>query len=230
MSEESKDRQNSKSGGSSLDGSEEIAPLLSTTSDKVQEILRTTNEAAEQIRQDARNEARQFTEESRKEAREFIEETRNRAERLTNERMERIAKLTEDLLQQASAVQEQAATLRVALEKATVAINSEIEAKEPKVAGGASQAADKGADEDQENEQSSSSPEQGLRAMFGRRRRKHVAPQQTGEVSEGIKVLALQQLTAGADRETIETRLREDFGIEDPNSILDSLESEVPSS
>ncbi|MEK6277154.1 MAG: hypothetical protein AABM29_03975 [Actinomycetota bacterium] len=226
--QESKDRQSStKSQRSSFSGSEEISPLLATTSEKVQEILRTTNEAAEQIRRDARNEAREFVEEARKEAREFVEEARNRAERLTNERMERIAKLTEDLLQQASAVQEQAATLRVALEKATIAIDNEVE----EIAGLDTEASEVGDDEEdqQQEEETSSTSESGLRARFGRRRRKPVAPQETSGVSEGVRVLALQQLIAGADRETIETRLREDFGIEDPKAILESIEAEVPS-
>jgi cell division septum initiation protein DivIVA len=182
----------------------EISPLLATTSQQVESILKTTNEAAEQIREDARNEARQF-----------LAQARQRAERLTTERMDRIARVTEDLLQQASAVQEQAAALRVALEQATAELSSDLGAGRPGAAEG--QAA-----REEKTEQ------EGRRGVFGRRKRRNLPSRQQGEISEGVRVLALQQLTAGADRETIEARLRADFGIEDPSAILESIEAEAP--
>jgi vacuolar-type H+-ATPase subunit H len=181
----------------------EISPLLATTSQKVESILKSTNEAAEEIREDARNEARQF-----------LAQARQRAERLTRERMDRIATVTEDLLQQASAVQEQAAALRVALEQATAELSSDLGAGRPG-------AADRQA-------ASAKTEQEGRRGVFGRRKRRNLPSRHQGEISEGVRVLALQQLTAGADRETIEARLRADFGIEDPSAILESIEAEAP--
>jgi hypothetical protein len=55
---------------------------------------------------------------------------------------------------------------------------------------------------------------------LGRRPRRKGAEQPEG-VSEGARLLALQQLMAGVEPEVIESRLKNEFGIEDPKPILD---------
>ncbi len=45
----------------------------------------------------------------------------------------------------------------------------------------------------------------------------------TGRASEGAVLLATQMAVAGASRDQIERRLREDFGIDDPYSILERI-------
>jgi hypothetical protein len=42
-----------------------------------------------------------------------------------------------------------------------------------------------------------------------------------GSVSDGARLLAAQMAVAGSSRDGIASRLREEFGIEDPSAILD---------
>lgn len=49
------------------------------------------------------------------------------------------------------------------------------------------------------------------------------SPPVAGEPSEGARLLATQMAVAGSSREEIGNRLRNDFGIEDTDSMLDSI-------
>lgn len=59
-------------------------------------------------------------------------------------------------------------------------------------------------------------------ASSGRTRLRPSSPV-AGKASQGAVLLATQMAVAGGNREQIEARLRNDFGIEDPGPILDGL-------
>jgi hypothetical protein len=59
-----------------------------------------------------------------------------------------------------------------------------------------------------------------LRKRLGRRRQRKPVQEEPDGISEGARLLALQQLMAGVDADVIEQRLKKEFGIEDPRPIL----------
>ena len=210
--------------GAQLTDGAQMSWLLSTTVERVQAVLSATDEAAARIREDAQAEADRY-----------LEDARRRAESLTRERMDRIATLTEDLMGQASAVQQQSQALRVAMERATDELNRDLgpadaqasSARAAEVTAESEQPGATGAGPEQSPaaETPKDSEGHGLRERIGRRRRKGDDSEEG--INEGARVLALQQLMAGADRATVEKALTEDFGIDDPSVILDSLEPYV---
>jgi hypothetical protein len=220
-----------KQGGESADAQltdrAQMSWLLSTTVERVQAVLTATDDAAAKIRDDAQTEADRF-----------LEDARRRAESLTRERMDRIATLTEDLMAQASGVQQQSQALREALERATAELNRDLGGAQSETATAPMAQAtpspnpepqQAAADASQQSPPSQAKTEEaeshgGLRERIGLRRKQDDSE---GGVSEGARVLALQQLMAGADRKTVEETLTKDFGIEDPSVILDSLEPHV---
>jgi hypothetical protein len=174
----------------------EAISLVSRTNNEVQKVLEAAEEAGEKIREEARVEARRI-----------IDETRRQAQAAATERMEKISQMTEQLLGELAGVQERLGSLRTAFDQAMEKMGSELSS-----AGVEVWEAENGAPDDEETAD--------LRRRLGKRRK--MVPQQEPEgVSEGARLLALQQLMAGVDAEVIEERLSKEFGIKDPKPILD---------
>jgi cell division septum initiation protein DivIVA len=176
----------------------ETSSLISRINKEVQQVLESADEAAEKIREEARNEARQM-----------IEEARRRAEGTTSSQMDRVSDMTDQVMSELSAVQEHLQNLQTAFDRATKAMSGDL-GTEPNQVWQTQQ------NGDAESEEESAE----LRSRLGRRPRRKGAEQPEG-VSEGARLLALQQLMAGVEPDVIESRLRDEFGIEDPKPILD---------
>ena len=178
---------------------DEASTLIKRTNKEVRQVLESADEAAEKIREEAREEARQF-----------VEDARRQAEAVTGEHVDQVSKLTAQVLDELSGVQEQLGSLRDAYDNAIKTMSADLGAEESEVW----EAQRNGAVEDEEQSE--------LQRRLGRRQRhKKAAPQQPEGVSEGARLLALQQLMAGVDAEVIEARLESEFGIENPRAILE---------
>jgi vacuolar-type H+-ATPase subunit H len=177
--------------------SNEAVSLISKTNTNVQKVLEAADDAAEKIREEARGEARQL-----------IEETRRRAESVTSEQMNNVSQMTEQVLGELSAIQDQLDTLRSAFDRAIEKMSVDLGVEQNSVWDTQNGVGD-------EEEESAE-----LRSRLGRRRKSAPAPEPDG-ISEGARLLAMQQLTAGVDANVIQERLTKEFGIKDPKPILD---------
>jgi hypothetical protein len=177
-------------------GSEAMS-LISKTNKEVQKVLGAAEDAAEKIREEARAEARRL-----------IEESRRRAESVTNEQMDRVTEMPEQVLGELSAVQGHLETLRNAFDQSLQTMNADLGGDQTAVWDSRNGAIE-GDEESAE-----------LRARLGPRR-KTVPAQEPDGISEGARLLALQQLMAGVDADVIQERLTNEFGIKDPKPILE---------
>lgn len=188
--------------GREVGGKGEEAPsLVGRINKEAQRVLESADEAAEMIREEARAEARQL-----------IEEARRRAEIVTSEQMELVSAMTDQVLGEASAVQGQLDDLRNAFERAIKAMNADLDTAQSEIRDTHPNGV---VDSDEDSE--------AVRRRLGQRPRHKPATQQSEGVSEGARLLVLQQLMAGEDTEVIEARLKDEFGIEDPKPILEQM-------
>lgn len=199
------DAETEQKSGSSTPGGE-ASTLINRTNKEVRQVLESADEAAEKIREEARAEARQF-----------VDETRRRAEDVTNQHLAKVSKLSEQVLGELTSVQGQLESLRAAFDQAIGAMRVDVgiggvESEE------VWETAQNGAPEVEE--------ESDLRRRLGRRRQRKSAQEPEG-ISEGARLLALQQLMAGVDADVIASRLEKDFGIENPRAILEWMGLQV---
>jgi cell division septum initiation protein DivIVA len=223
-----------------LDDDGKVSSLLETTSAEVKQLLEAADDAAEKIREAARTEAgsgegnettaligqintevqevlesadeagEKIRAEAREEARRLIEESRRRAESVTSEQMNRVTEMTDQVFEQLSAVQGQLETLQAAVGRSIKAMSSDLGVEPADVW------------ETQQNGEPEGEEESAdLRRRLGRRPQRPKTAHEPQGISEGARLLALQQHTAGVDAETIEKRLKEQFGIEDPKPVLE---------
>jgi hypothetical protein len=204
-----------------------VDELIGSTTERVQSVLEAAERAAEGIIKDAEAEAERQ-----------IAESKARAERLVAERSRLATQLSDELLEQAATIREQSEHLIAALQRAIRAVEHELGAA-PRAVGGAteSEAAAEGA-----------APERSEGAGVGRNEVSARGggltavpppespgpafdPSATGargetgsyDPAKAARLLATQMAVAGSSREEIETRLREEFGIDDPGGILDAV-------
>jgi hypothetical protein len=125
--------------------------------------------------------------------------------------------MTEQVLGELSAIQDQLETLRSAFDRAIEKMSVDLGVEQSSVW----DTPDGTGDEEEESGE--------LRSRLGRRRKSAPAPEPDG-ISEGARLLALQQLMAGVDADVIQERLTKEFGIKDPKPILDwmGLHAETP--
>jgi len=177
----------------------EPAELISKINSEVRTVLEAADEAAEKIRDEAHADARRV-----------LEENRRRAESVTGEHMHRVTEMTEQVLAQISNVEEQLDTLRRAFDQSIKRLGVDL--------GSGGEGSDvwstkrNGAEEDEGDKDE-------LRHRLGRRAQPKAAEPEG--ISEGARLLALQQLNAGVDAEVIAQRLTEEFGVKDPKPILE---------
>lgn len=192
-----------KPGGRSVEGNETTA-LIGKINKEVQGVLESADEAAEKIREEAHAEARRL-----------IDETRRRAESVTTEQMDRVSGMTDQVLGELTAVQEQLETLRSAFDRSIRTMSVDLGIEQSEVW------------ETQQNGAPGVEESSDLRSRLGRRHQRKGAAEPDG-ISEGARLLALQQHMAGVDAEVIEQRLSEQFGIEDPRPILEWMGIQAP--
>ena len=181
-------------------GNDEVSSLVEGTSSEVRQVLETADEAAEKIREEARTEARQL-----------MDDARRRAEAASAKHVDRVARATEDVLGELASVRDHVQRLRDAFERAIEAMRADLRDEQSEVwkvrRNGVQERSEEAAE---------------LRHRLGRRRRTVLTREPEG-ISEGARLLALQQLTAGVDPEVIAQRLQNEFGIENPGPLLDWL-------
>jgi vacuolar-type H+-ATPase subunit H len=178
-------------------GGGEVSTLINRTNKEVRQVLESADDAAEKIRDEARAEAAQS-----------VDEARRRAEAVTSEHLDRVSKLTEQVLGELTGVRQQLESLRGAFDQAINAMAVEIGGETGEVW------------ETQQNGAPEAEEDSELRKRLGRRRQRKPAQEEPDGISEGARLLALQQLMAGVDADVIEQRLKKEFGIEDPRPIL----------
>ena len=206
--------------GGSMPKAPDLSPMLAETGERVQAVLDATDRAAEEILDNAKAEAQRY-----------VRETHSRAERLTKERLDRISSLTEELLSQTSSIQKQAQTLSEVLDRSVARLAEDLGIDEERPGGTAGVAAPAPSSMGEEEiggtteeplagELSAEKPARSGR-LFGRRKRSD-----SGQPSDGARLVALQMKVAGEDDEAIAQRLKDEFGIGDPAPILELIDSE----
>jgi hypothetical protein len=124
--------------------------------------------------------------------------------------MNRVSAMTQRVLDEVSGVERQLEALRSAFDRAikTMSIDLGIEQT--------------GVWDSRDDTPAASEESASLRHRLRRRRpRKFIAPQEPQGISEGARLLALQQMMAGVDADVIEARLKKEFGIQDPRPLLE---------
>ena len=156
-------------------------------------------------------------------ARKQLAQARVQAERVAARRSEEIAALTDDLISRTEAVRRQSDELLRLLDESQrrlggmvqVPLDAGIPASEPPVQGGGGPSEGHGAGGAEGGEQ----PAQRLRAV-------ETQPGQGmpgRHPSDGARLLATQMAVAGSGRAEIDSRLRNEFGIEDTRPMLDAI-------
>jgi hypothetical protein len=178
----------------------EISELLTSAGGRAQAVLDATEEAAQAILQSV-------------EARQEVEEEMVRATNASRAQLYRISKVMEDVLAEAGRLQQRTQELAETLKSANDSLANELGAN-----GGPNDANRDGAGPSTDSPAARDS-------LAARRRRLGNAGG-----SEGARLLTLQLVYAGLDREAIEARLKEEFAIESPETIVeDVIGAQVPS-
>jgi hypothetical protein len=187
-------------------GGGDTGSLVGRINREVQQVLETADEAADKIREEARGEARQV-----------VDEARRRAESVTKRQMDRVSEMTDQVLGELSTIQGRLVRLQEAYELAMRTMGADLAAEETRVW------------ETKRNGEVETEDEEGakLRRRLGKRTPRKGAEEPEG-ISEGARLLALQQMMAGVDPKVIEGRLRNEFNIEDPKPILDWMGLHAP--
>jgi hypothetical protein len=172
---------------------------MSSVGERVETVL----EAAERAAADIRKDAEQW-------AQRHMEETRRRADELAAQRVQELSSITDDLLSRAQAVARQSDDLINALDSASRrALKVPLRRQED---GNREPEEDAKAQPDTPPKESAPAEAEPQGAQT------RPAP---ARVSDGARLLATQMAVAGSDRDTIASRLRDEFGIGDPSAILD---------
>jgi hypothetical protein len=188
-------------------GSVEVAPdgaeipaLVARTRWEARRALESADLAAEKIRAEAQADATQL-----------LDAARRRAKRVTGEQIDRVATVTDQVLEKLSDLRRQVQALRDAFDDAIETMHADLRV-EPEDVG------ERMGNHPQADEEKAALPRQ-----KGPPRQKTSAPPEGERISEGARLLALQQMKEGDDAAAIEARLKKEFGIEDPRPITEWL-------
>jgi hypothetical protein len=188
----------SDSGQPGQGGEADTGSLVGRINREVQQVLETADDAADKIREEARAEARQV-----------VAEARRRAESVTRRQMDRVSEMTDRVLGELTTVQGQLQRLQGAYAEALKTMDADLASDESAVW-----------ETKHNGEVETDAESEAVRRRLGKRTRQKAAQEPEG-ISEGARLLALQQMMAGVDPEVIERRLRNEFNVEDPKPILD---------
>jgi hypothetical protein len=170
---------------------------LSSVGEHVDTVLEAAERAAADIRRDAEHWAQRH-----------MEDTCRRADELAAQRVHELSSVTDDLLTRARAVARQSDDLIDALDAAGRRALSAPLRKE-------SDDPSSGTNRDSDGSTNGGDRIDPVSDANGR------GPGPSGAVSRGARLLATQMAISGSSRERIATRLKEEFGVEDPTAILD---------
>jgi cell division septum initiation protein DivIVA len=171
-------------------------PAMGSVGERVETVLEAAERAAADIRKDAERWAQRH-----------MEETRRRADQLAAQRVQELSSITDDLLARAQAVARQSDELINALDSAGRRA-LKIPLRQP--------------DDDVGFNSNGVQPVPEMRAQTNGSANSGSSDQrQAGSISDGARLLVTQMAVAGSNRETIASRLREEFGIADPGAMLD---------
>jgi F0F1-type ATP synthase membrane subunit b/b' len=180
-------------------GDDDPSTVIASTNREVRQVLESADEAAEKIRDEAHAEARQF-----------VEDARRRAEEVTTEQIDLVTSMSEQVMGELSAMQGQLVSLRQAYDESIRTMSGRLGGEETQDLWDTQSNGVTDADEESE-----------VQRRLGRRQRRKEPSREPDGISEGARLLALQQLMAGVDASVIESRLKKEFGIENPGAILD---------
>ena len=185
-------------------------------------------------------------------ARSYLEESRARADQNANERSAGLSELADSLMTRAESVKQQSADLIEALEGARAQIAARLSedvsippiSESPAAQGAAgsegadaapasvapaepAETAEPEVEAAAEPEPETSDPEPEPEPVAEEPPRPAppaaVTPRQSGPPSAGARLLATQMAVAGSTREEIASRLENEFGIADPDEMLDGI-------
>lgn len=178
---------------------DDMSTVIASTNREVRQVLESADEAAEKIRHEAHAEARQF-----------VEDARRRAEEVTAEQIDLVTSMSEQVMGELSAMQGQLVSLRQAYDESIRTMSGRLGGEETQDLW-----------DTQSNGVTEPDEESEVQRRLGRRQRRNEPSREPDGISEGARLLALQQLMAGVDASVIEKRLKNEFGIENPGAILD---------
>jgi len=178
------------------------SPAINGVGPRVEMVLEAAERAAAEIRRDAERWAQRH-----------MEETRRRADELAAQRVLELSYITDDLLARAQAVAQQSDDLISALTNASrQAAGTPRRRREDMLS--TPERADRPANPEPSRPATASAEADGAPKSESER-------PSSPPVSPGARLLVTQMAIAGSSRETIASRLREEFRIEDPSAILD---------
>lgn len=205
---------------------------VASSSQRIELIIEAAERAAAGIIADAEAQARSY-----------LEQSRARADQIATERSAGLSELADSLMARAESVKEQSADLIEALEAARAQIaarlsedvsmpplaDTEAAGEGAESAGAAAPAADATPDPEPESETVVSEPESAESEPEPAAETQPAAPappapsRPAGPPSAGARLLATQMAVAGSSREEIASRLENEFGIADPDEMLDGI-------
>jgi len=230
-----------EAGGDPPGPSSPLRDSVSSATARIQVIIEAAEKAAAGIIEDAEAQARRY-----------LEESRQRADRVADERARVMTELTDSLIEQAETVKRQSEELISALDQAKLQIEDRVR-NEPASMPAANPPPLAEAPAPQGEPQRSSpvphlkpvqppaEPEQAAGASAGGEASFASQPAESGAGSEpvrrgvvaanasggppsaGARLLATQMAVAGSSRDEIESRLRNEFGIQDAGPMLDAI-------
>jgi hypothetical protein len=187
-------------------GKEATSLIVGKINKEVQQVLESADEAAERIREEAQGEAQQL-----------IEEARRRAEGETARHIQMVTNMTEQVLGELGAVRDRLERLQAAYDQAIASMGEKLGVDPSRVW-----------ETQQDGEPEAEEESDELRQRLGKRQPRKQSSQELEGISEGARLLALQQMMAGIDPAVIEERLKNEFGIKDPKPILDWMGVHAP--
>lgn len=175
---------------------------------RLQMVVDAAERAAQAIREDAEEQAHRY-----------LEAAQRKADRLTAERVKQISDLSDDLIRHAGVVRERSEEMVRGLE---VAIGSVTESFDRAGADSSPEATVPGAETDFEsNDPSAAGSSED--APPGAAVPPASGASEDGKPIDAALIHATRLAVAGEDRETVANSLRNEFGIEEPASILDRV-------
>jgi hypothetical protein len=194
-----------KNGAEPSSGGEQgVHQVLATTQERVAEILEATDRAAAEILDAANVEAERVVAEAHAQATEAV-----------NAKMERVSSLIEDVMAKAGTVDNEFEQLRGLVRDSTEALAKELGIEQP------SEPAP------EERPRSFEAVEQELAETVESVEEQVAQLDSSDDRAEAVKLLAIQMIATGHSAKRASERLKSEFQVEDPASVLASIGAPV---
>ena len=149
------------------------------------------------------------------ESEKLVRETHRRAERLTAERMARISDLTESVMAKADMIDRELEDLRTVINESVAAVAEELETVDHSETRPAAATAQASTANPAENGQAGRAP--------GSDSSQHDSELSDADRADALQLLATQLLISGETVESASKRMVEEFGVENPRFVLESI-------